>query len=434
MLLRFSAANHRSIDDRAEFSMIAVDDDRPSVHKFSSLAEGVLPVAGIYGPNASGKTNVLDAIAWLAQAVHASLVAWDDLIPREPFRAASRFKAPSSYDIEMIVDGVRFGYEVELDSHAVRYETLYSYPERRRRTLFEREDQNLVLRRGLGSLAGTRELLTPTTLALSAAMRFDEAEVRPFAVALRGIASLNLHTGFQGRWRVSSYERARSTSRLFEELSDIDRPSRSDRAAMRSLHQRNRALAMLQLADLGIDDVVFVEGMPEAGRASTPARGMAGRPDLQLIHRIDGEEALFDLAEESAGTQTWFRFIGPMLTALEHGLVLILDEIDASLHPKLSARLIEMFQDPDINPRGAQLIFSTHDTSLLNSLNRDEVWLTEKDKRGATRLTALAEYGGEKVRRSLNLERAYLQGRFGAVPELDQARLKRALGVSGANN
>ena len=103
---------------------------------------------------------------------------------------------------------------------------------------------------------------------------------------------------------------------------------------------------------------------------------------------------------------------------------------DASLHPRLSARLLELFQDPETNPNGAQLIFTTHDTSLLNFLNRDEVWLTEKGDGGTTTLTALAEYGGDKVRRSLNLERAYLQGRFGAVPEVDQFTLRRALGLA----
>lgn len=81
----------------------------------------------------------------------------------------------------------------------------------------------------------------------------------------------------------------------------------------------------------------------------------------------------FDLTEESAGTQTWFALIGPALTALRGGQILLFDEIDASLHPKLSARLLELFQDPATNPRGAQLIFTTHDTSLLNYLNRDEV-------------------------------------------------------------
>ena len=158
---------------------------------------------------------------------------------------------------------------------------------------------------------------------------------------------------------------------------------------------------------------------------------MASQPRrrLRLIHRAGGQEVPFDLTEESAGTQTWFALIGPALSALRNGQVLLFDEIDASLHPRLSARLLELFQDPKTNPHNAQLIFTTHDTSLLNFLNRDEVWLTEKAGDGATTLTALAEFGGDKVRRSLNLERAYLQGRFGAVPELDQVALRRALGL-----
>jgi AAA15 family ATPase/GTPase len=148
------------------------------------------------------------------------------------------------------------------------------------------------------------------------------------------------------------------------------------------------------------------------------------------MHRVADQQIPFDFDEESAGTQTWFLLIGPLLTALGEGQTLLFDEIDASLHPRLSARLVELFQDPETNPDNAQLIFTTHDTSLLNHLNRDEVWLTEKGDNGATKLTALAEYGGDKVRRSLNLEKAYLQGRFGAVPELDQHVVRRALGVA----
>ena len=149
---------------------------------------------------------------------------------------------------------------------------------------------------------------------------------------------------------------------------------------------------------------------------------------VRLIHKAGEQDLPFDLGDESAGTRTWFGLIGPMLDALRRGQILLFDEIDASLHPKLSARLLELFQDPMTNPRGAQLIFTTHDTSLLNHLNRDEVWLTEKRGDGATTLTALAEYGGDKVRRSLNLEKAYLQGRFGAVPELDQVVTAPCLG------
>ena len=124
-----------------------------------------------------------------------------------------------------------------------------------------------------------------------------------------------------------------------------------------------------------------------------------------------------------------FRLLGPALDALKYGQVLLFDEADASLHPRLSARLLELFQDPQTNPHDAQLILATHDTSLLNTLNRDEVWLTEKGPDGATRLVALAEFGGDLVRRSLNLERAYLQGRFGALPDIDHNDVRHALGL-----
>lgn len=111
--------------------------------------------------------------------------------------------------------------------------------------------------------------------------------------------------------------------------------------------------------------------------------------------------------------------------------MLVIDELDAKLHPVLSAKLLGLFESEEINKKNAQLIFSSHDTSLLNHLNRDEVWLTEKDSEGVTSLNALAEFSGNRVRKSQNLERGYLHGRFGAVPEMDQIDLLRAFGLIG---
>lgn len=409
MLLRFEVANHRSVLEPVELSMIAVDEDRPAARRFALLTERVLAIAGIYGPNASGKSNVVEALAWLSAAVRNSLRAWDKVIPREPFKFGDGPNAPSAYEVEMVVGGVRFSYRVEVDDAEVLFEGLYSYPERRRRVLFEREGLEISFRRGLGSLAGTRELLTPATLALSAAMRFDEPEVEPFARQLAGIQD-------HGRQRAANWNR----SEIPGEREELTLTLFDDQGI-----SKGQALALLRFADLGIDDVRLVESDGRDGWLY--ALGETRRP--QLTHRVQNQELLFELFEESAGTQTWFELIGPTLSALSAGRVLLVDEIDASLHPRLSARLLELFQDPATNPNGAQLIFTTHDTSLLNFLNRDEVWLTEKNAGGATTLTALAEYGGDKVRRSLNLERAYLQGRFGAVPELDQFRLRRALGL-----
>ncbi len=152
---------------------------------------------------------------------------------------------------------------------------------------------------------------------------------------------------------------------------------------------------------------------------------------IRLLHRAGEALVPLDFPAESEGTKAWFNLIGPVLGALADGSVVIFDELDASLHPALSAELLQLFGDPAVNPRGAQLIFASHDTSLLNHLNRDEVWLTEKQPDGSTRLGALAEFAGERVRKSKNLENAYLHGRFGALPDVDQAVLLRALGLIG---
>ncbi|MGN9914352.1 AAA family ATPase [Phytohabitans sp. LJ34] len=403
-----------------ELSMIAVDGDRPAARSFPRLNEKVLTVAGIYGPNASGKSNLLDAFAWLSEAVRESLRSWDRLVPRTPFKFAAGPQVPTIFEVEMMVRGVRYEYRIELDAESVIFEGLYSYPERRRRSLFEREALEVGFRRGLGSLSGTRELLTPTTLALSAAMRFGEPEVEGFGRLLAEVGVLGARRSYSGRRR-SPLAMMSSTQRLFIDATHGEQLTlfgESDSAQFGS----KSALALLRLADLGIDDVKIVNELVGSGGEV--------RPRLRFVHRAAGQELLFDLGEESEGTRTWFGLIGPMLWALRRGQVLLFDEIDASLHPKLSARLLELFQDPETNPRGAQLIFTTHDTSLLNHLNRDEVWLTEKGVDGATSLTALAEYGGDKVRRSLNLEKAYLQGRFGAVPDFDQRLLQSVLGLA----
>lgn len=423
MLLRFEVSNHRSIFERVELSMIAVDEDRPSARRFDLLTERVLTTAGIYGPNASGKSNVLEALAWLSVAVGRSLRAWDEFIPREPFKFGDGPEKPSTYEVDMVVEGIRYSYRVELDELEVHSESLYSYPKRQPRALFEREGLEIRFRRGLGSLAGTRELLTPTTLALSAAMRFDEPEIRTFGRHLRDIPGLGFQfrRSWQGPVGVGVPSMSMTTRRLFEEQT-TSVSADPDEPGPESLDRRASALALLRFADLGIDDVQIVEE-DESEQIQAPRRR------VRLVHRISGQEVPFDLADESAGTRTWFQLIGPALSALRSGRIMLFDEIDASLHPKLSARLLELFQDPLTNPFGAQLIFTTHDTSLLNHLNRDEVWLTEKSDNGATTLTALAEYGGDKVRRSLNLEKAYLQGRFGAIPELDQFVLRRTLGL-----
>ena len=397
--------------------MIAVDEDRAATRGFDGLSERVLTVAGIYGSNASGKSNVLDAMAWLSMAVATSLRGWEDYIPRDAHRFGKGPASPTEFDLDLEVGGVRYAYRLEVDDSAVLFESLDSYPEGRRRNLFTRRKSEIDFRRGLDGTRGIRDLLTPTTLALSAGRRVADTDFGSVGRTLARMRVLGLRT--RRFLRADGIGPFDSTIRLLfeDEANQLrlfgtpeDRPAVTDPSV---------AMDLLRFADPGIDDFVMTE--QESGRLGGPRR------HLGLVHRGEGEPVTFDLEDESVGTQTWFRLIGPAFAALRFGWVLLLDEIDASLHPRLSARLIEIFQDPQTNTRGAQLVFTSHDTSLLNSLNRDEVWLTEKAPNATTRLVGLAEFGGERVRRSLNLERAYLQGRFGAVPEVDQVAVRRAL-------
>ena len=399
--------------------MIAVDEDRAATRGFDGLSERVLTVAGIYGPNASGKSNVLDAIAWLSMAVATSLRGWEDYIPRDAHRFGKGPASPTEFDLDLEVDGVRYTYRLEVDDSAVLFESLDSYPEGRRRNLFTRRKSEIEFRRGLDGTRGIRDLLTPTTLAVSAGSRVGDTDFRSVGRTLARMRALGLRKRrFLRAGGVGLFD---STTRLLLQDKANQRPLFGTPEDRPAVNDPGVAMDLLRFADPGIDDFVVTE--EESGHIGGPRR------HLGLVHRGEGEPVTFDLEDESAGTQTWFRLIGPALAVLRFGWVLLLDEIDASLHPRLSARLIEIFQDPQTNTRGAQLVFTSHDTSLLNGLNRDEVWLSEKAPGATTRLVGLAEFGGTRVRKSLNLERAYLQGRFGAIPEVDQVAVRRALGL-----
>jgi uncharacterized protein len=421
MLIRFEVSNFRSILHSVELSMVAVDRDRAEARPAPNLGESLLAVAAIYGPNASGKSNVLAALGWLRRAVRNSLRIWDDAIPVEPF-AFVEDPGPSEFILEALISGVRFEYVVQLNRRAVHYEGLFHYPEKKRRRVFEREGKTLTLQRGLGALSGTRELLTDRTLALSIARRFDEPLVSDFAHYVLDAQEL----GYE-MWPLPEFPeveqgtsfRFPSTRSWFNDPLDDHQAVLFDMPDVRFLTKsdRRQALALLRMADRGIHDVEIDEGRHT--------------DELRLVHRTADGVMSLDFAAESEGTRTWFKLIGPVLTALKEGSLVLVDELDASLHPTLSMQLVRLFHDPETNPKGAQLIFTSHDTSLLNHLNRDEVWLTEKLDDGATRLGALAEFAGERVRKSQNLEKAYLHGRFGALPEVDRTEILRALGLIG---
>lgn len=427
MLIRFEVENFRSINDPVSLSMVAIDQEREAARRMDRVGHSLVTRAGIYGPNASGKSNVLAAFAWLRRAVATSMRNWDEAIPVEPFAFGDGRDRDTSFALDMAVAGVRFEYLLDVNHSRVSYEALFHYPSGRRRRVFEREENDIVLQRGLGQLAGTRSVLTDRSLALSIMRRFGEPLTSSFITSLLESTVMGPVLG-QGprRWPMSS----RATLQRFELVEDGQdeqtQPLFFD-ADSAGGEDRERAMALIRLADIGVSDV-RVQKVPFRG-ADEQRAVISRRP--QLVHSAAGEDVPFDYDRESEGTRAWFSMVGPLLDVLDRGSLALFDELDASLHPTLTAQVLRLFESPELNPHGAQLVFTSHDTSLLNHLNRDEVWLTQKRSDGSTELGALADFAGGSVRRSQNIERGYLSGRFGALPDVSSPSVLRALGLIG---
>ncbi|MFC0544475.1 AAA family ATPase [Kutzneria chonburiensis] len=407
MLLRFRTANHRSLRDEVELSLVS--QPRKGESKPTSALPETVRVAGIYGANASGKSNILDAMGFLAKAVANSYSGWSPTggVPRVPFLLdpASRL-ASSLYEIDFVFQGVRHTYGFEVDDQRVRAEWLYSYPTgSRKRTLFERDGDTFRFGRTLtGSNSVIAGLVRPNSLFLSVAA----ANSHPLLIELF-------------RW----VERFKPTSEFGSET--FDRVVAAISANM--VGSNAQFDAWIKVADLGVDRVYF-EADGKISEADSPEAIVDHFKNgkIKFTHVTPGYGPVdFSFEGESAGTRMWLALAGYVIPRIALGLVVMVDEVDSSLHPKLSAALIQMFKDPLINKNGAQLLFTSHDVSLLGNLiddeilDRDEVWFTEKDRAGATSLFPLTDF---QPRRGENFERAYLQGRYGAVPYVDIDELR----------
>ena len=400
------------------------DDQGTAVHPYQGL--GVLPVAAIYGANAAGKSNVLSALEFMKTAVTDSRRKWnpEGPIPLDPFLLDPEHRDDAArFEVDVIIEGVRYRYGFELDRAIVRKEWLSAYPHRREQAWFTRDAARAEpFKFGKYFKGGNRAIaaLTRTnSLFLSAAAENN------------GRLALPIYSWFSNRVELI-------TPQLQSLHLSIVPPVFQDDAL------RSRAIQLVKAADLGIVDAKvkeipldehrfqkakefarFVEWDFDADEAKKRLdRGLLRVKELEFQHRAKLGSISFPLAAESNGTLAWIFLVATILRVLDTGSVLCIDELDASLHPHLALEIIRMFQDPKRNPRHAQLIFNTHDIVLLGNLaggphlRRDQVWFVEKDSDGATHLYPLTDF---KPRKDENLERGYLQGRYGAVPFIDFA-------------
>jgi hypothetical protein len=429
-LLAFRAENVRSFRDRLEFSLLATAIAEDGVPREVPWREGghpirVLPAAGVFGANASGKSNLLRVISDMRNLVVHSFRSGDPAggMIRSGFRLDPAVAAaPSHFEVDLVLHGIRHVYGFIIDDERVREEWAYRYPRGRATLLFRRDRDNVDLgERNRAKGRAVMEILRPNAIFLSAAAAANHPDLLPLR-----------------QWFAQNLLLVEASSRAYRwafttEL--LQRPGR-----------RDQVLALLYAADLGITNARVRELDPQMlDRVRRAARILEGRedepesmdahiaePGVVLTHQGVSEDVDFEAAEESLGTMAWLGLAGPVIDALLHGNVLLVDEIEASLHPALVTQLIRMFQNAESNPRGAQLIFNSHESALLGNssgdrvLGRDQVWFTEKSHDGATRLFPLADLN---PRNDEAVGRRYLAGRYGAAPILSSAEFAEVVMV-----
>lgn len=436
MLLSFRVSNFLSIREEQEFSFLASSaSPRSRSAEGDGWVEDVGTLAGIFGANASGKSNVLKALAFMSYAVRSSYTNWaaKDAIPVSPFALDGTSKdEPSLFEVVFQLDGVRYQYGFRLTSREVVGEWLYAYVTHRRQVWFERDvsspDAWYFGKSFTGRNRVIADLTRPTVLFLSTAAannhRLAGGVERFFRDHLRHAWTDDPEDKFSRTLytrHLVSDEKRRSEVEGLMRFADLGIMSARERRETVDAEVRNDVVRKLLDQNPSLGEL-------EAGNAVDEAAS-----SVEFGHSVGTDRNLFflPLEAESLGTQAWFALIGPILRTLKAGGVLAIDEIDASLHPHLTSEILRIFSDPKRNPKQAQLLFTSHDTTLMGGmlggreLTREQIWFTEKKADGATVLYPLTDFSPRKTE---NLERGYLQGRYGAIPFLEGQVLEEIAG------
>ena len=442
MLLRFGVANHRSIRDYQELLLSASRRIKREglVIPVPTLKESAVPIAAIYGPNAAGKSNLIDAMDVMRRAVvgsHKSLGATDP-IRRVPFRLDDATEGkPTRFDCTFTVgrqgadgqgsDQPESVYEYGFEYTATEFcrEWLYRIVRKERqstRLLFERETRDGKIRVRFGNqLPGENRtianLTRPNSLFLSAAAQNNHPLLT------------ELYRHFAESWAILMEGRAMHETEIVDRLADYE--------------HLERLVELINQADVGINRIDVKDGRDSEdifgdlrdavqmlskrfndldendSLKESLSEKIRFRKQIRFSHAAsEGGTRTLGYDSESKGTRTLISLLIPALEALARGSLLVIDELDTSLHPDLARAFVSLFNKEDSNPHGAQLVFSTHDVTLLGGglIRQDEIWMTDKNREGASEFTPLTDF---RLRTRDDIERAYRHGRLGGVPAAD---------------
>lgn len=418
MLLQFTVKNFLSIKNEVTLSMVASKDssfeDNLLPYEDGKKIKNALKSVVIYGANASGKSNILKALRFVKNFIKNSHEMQQGIkIQRKPFKLDNRcINEPSEFQIVFIHNNVKYLYGFSVTEDEVIDEYLYYYPNGRQSIIFERERDEY---------------------------KFTIDVERQSELKNKFHSKNKLFIATESLWE---YEKAKVPfewlSRYLNIFINHDRLENYTGGNMKEDENVNLLVKKyIKLADIGIDDINIksreVEDILNSGMLNLLSDDVKADVlktlqngnllDIKMIHNIKDKDGNiinyeFDIDEESDGTQKFFGLLGPWIEALLNGYTIVIDELDIRLHTLLVKKLMEMFLDPDVNKNNAQLIFTTHDTNLLDSdlLRRDQIWFTEKKEDKSTDLYSLYDFGG--VRKSISIEKGYLQGKYGAIPVL----------------
>jgi len=401
MLYEFRLKNFLSFKNEAVFSMTAAKDKTlQETHTFTNDDKQTLLKSGvIYGANASGKSNIIKALGFMKELVLNShnFVRSQKILGFLPFLLDLESKKEnSSFEIVFFYKNIRFRYGFELNENKIESEWFYTKSLKKEVLMFDRTAQTFKFGNSFKDGKTFAPMAKENTLFLSLCAQLND-EI----------------TGLVVEWFMNNLNILSSIySNLFSGFTVV---RLSDDGF------KNKVLEMLKNADIGIDDlVVEKKSSSELKALGVPTELIGNKEEdfysIKSIHNFEGGSVAFDFnAQESHGSQKFFEFSGPIIDTLEHGKVLFVDELDLSLHPYLSEYLLKLFHTTKTNPHNAQLVFTAHDTNLLDKelLRRDQIWFTQKSLQNDSELYSLVEYS---PRNNEAFEKNYLDAKYGAVP------------------
>lgn len=417
MIIEFKVKNFRSIKEQQTFSLVASTATELEQNTFFADAESSLRLvrsAVIYGPNAGGKSNLLSALLFMRMFILTSAKdsQQGEKIPVEGFRFdPSVCSQPSEFEITFIKNQIRYQYGFSVNDTHVVEEWLFAYPSGRAQQWFSRayvEKSNEYRWKFSKYFKGSKQVVGLTrnnVLFLSNAVKLNNEQLVPvFSWFQKDLILIDPPGG-----------RGLSPNKTIDQIKNLIGKDK----ILKFMHAADPTIVDIIVDTEKFSDKSFPNNIPPAIREYYKKEFVD--KDIHKVSVVHVGGIPLDLHNESEGTNRLFSFAGRWLDALENGQILIVDELDNSLHALVVRFLVGLINDPEINTKKAQLIFSTHDTSLLDTdiFRRDQVWFVEKDKSNATQLYPLLDFSPRKQEA---IGRGYLQGRYGALPYIGEWR------------